>query len=89
MRRVGKKTMLTLPPLEWVGECRRAWLAKQASAASSKEETPLAEAKSRPHGIKRVCLFTEEELNQPAPARKKKPAPAEFFYMRIPAPNKG
>ena len=71
--------MFTTPPLEWVEECQRAWRAKQeqASAASGREETPSAVATPRPHETKRVCLFTEEELNQPAPARKKKPAPAD------------
>ena len=78
--------MFTPPPLEWVEECQRqrAWQAKQEenSASSTREETLLAVAKQRPHETKHVCLFTEEELNQPTPARKKKPAPADgvFFF---------
>jgi len=62
--------MFTPPPLDWVEECRQAWLLKQeqASVATEKEDMPCE--------TKRVCLFTEEDLKQPAVARKKA-APAE------------
>ena len=43
------------------------------SVASSREDALSAEAVSRPQ----LCLFTEEELNEPAPAQKKKTVPAE------------
>ena len=66
------------PPLEWVEECRRAWLTKREheSVASSREDALSAEAVSRPQ----LCLFTEEELNEPAPAQKKKTAPGVSFF---------
>jgi len=67
------KAMFSPPPSEWVDESRQAWRAKQESAASTREEPPLAVATTR----QQLCLFTEEELNPPAPARNKKPAPAE------------
>ena len=50
-----------------VEESWAAWQASRLeaeSADSSKEKTPQE--------TKRVCLFTEEELKQPVPARKKK-----------------
>ena len=49
-----------------VEESWAAWQASRLeaeSADSSKEKTPQE--------TKRVCLFTEEELKQPVPARKK------------------
>ena len=55
-----------------VEESWAAWQASRLeaeSADSSKEKTPQE--------TKRVCLFTEEELKQPVPARKKKAAPAD------------
>ena len=65
-----------------VEESRALWRSRtepeeDKSAASSKEKTPVAEATPRQHESKHVCLFTEEQLSQPAPARKNKLAPAE------------
>ena len=74
--------MFSGPPEDFARESWAAWRAgrkeaeEEKSAASTREETPLAVATPRPHENKRVCLFTEEDLNQPAAARKK-PPPAE------------
>ena len=59
-----------------VEESWAAWQASRLeaeSADSSKEKTPQE--------TKRVCLFTEEELKQPVPARKKKAAPADGVFF--------
>ena len=56
-----------------VEESWAAWQASRLeaeSADSSKEKTPQE--------TKRVCLFTEEELKQPVPARKKKAAAGAY-----------
>jgi len=74
------------PPEDFARESWAAWRAgrkeaeEEKSAASTREETPLAVATPRPHENKRVCLFTEEELNQPAPRKRHTPPEDVAFF---------
>ena len=69
--------MLSEIPRCVVDQSRAAWRAsreRRAPIESKVQSTPpLHHKRAEP----RVCLFSEEELSQPAPAREKKPAPAE------------
>ncbi len=72
--------MFSAPPVEWIEECRQAWLDRQELASVASTET-----KPQARKTERACFYTEGELaqllagglRQPAGGALRKPAPPE------------
>ena len=67
-----KQTMYSVPPAEWVEECRQAWMHKM-----NQEPVACTEALPPPHALVSKGLSTGARPDLPDTDRKQKPAPAD------------